>query len=77
MIYYFTWYNPLLSQSHCPPAIRVRGKGIIYTGYKVSFKILRSEGLYYIRQINPLMFGVIDDKPEGVARGVYTLSHQP
>ena len=24
-----------------------------------------------IRHINPLMFGVIDDKPEGVARGDY------
>ena len=24
-----------------------------------------------IRHINPLMFYVIDDKPEGVARGVY------
>ena len=24
-----------------------------------------------IRRINPLMFDVIDDKPEGVARGVY------
>ena len=24
-----------------------------------------------IRHINPHMFGVIDDKPEGVARGVY------
>ena len=24
-----------------------------------------------IRHINPLLFGVIDDKPEGVARGVY------
>ena len=23
------------------------------------------------RHINPLMFGVIDDKPEGVARGIY------
>ena len=43
----------------------------------------------YIRHINPLMFDVIDDKPEGVAWGVYhvltrarrarvyTLSHQP
>ena len=27
-----------------------------------------------IRHINPLMFDVIDDKPEGVAQGVYTLS---
>ena len=25
----------------------------------------------FIRHINPLMFDVIDDKPEGVARGVY------
>ena len=24
-----------------------------------------------IRRINPLMFDVIDDEPEGVARGVY------
>ena len=24
-----------------------------------------------IRHINPLLFDVIDDKPEGVARGVY------
>ena len=28
-------------------------------------------GYYFIRHINPLMFDVIDDKPEGVARGVY------
>ena len=25
----------------------------------------------YIRHISPLMFDVIDDKPEGVARGIY------
>ena len=31
------------------------------------------------RHINPLMFDVIDDKPEGARRSprVYTLSHQP
>ena len=29
---------------------------------------------YNIRHINPLMFDVTDDKPEGVAQGVY---HQP
>ena len=28
-------------------------------------------GLVFIRHINPLMFDVIDDKPEGVARGFY------
>ena len=28
-------------------------------------------GCPFIRHINPLMFDVIDDKPEGVARGVY------
>ena len=27
--------------------------------------------LDYIRHINPLMFDVICDKPEGVAQGVY------
>ena len=27
----------------------------------------------FIRHINPLMFDVIDDKPEGVARGVYNV----
>ena len=32
----------------------------------------------FIRHINPLMFGVINDKPEGVASraSVYSISHQ-
>ena len=45
--------------------------GSLYSFYIISV---------YITHINPLMFDVIDDKPEDVARAhrarVYTLSHQ-
>ena len=37
--------------------------------FEISFIYLRQE--YKIRNINSLMFDLIDDKPEGVARGVY------
>ena len=33
--------------------------------------IIKGEGNTYLRHINPLMFDVVDIKPEGEARGVH------
>ena len=58
-----------------------RDKIIIYPVYRqellTSAKKIMNNIHYFIRHINPLMFDVIDNKPEGVARGLLCINTRP
>ena len=55
-------FNCLVGYSKCPQSL---------LGETVDLKDLIFSSNKLIRHINPLMFDVIDDEPEGVARWVY------